>query len=167
MNNPCPYRVFGSRTHQYAARPRLTKAELEAFEVGQGITLPAEYAEWLTWFGNGGVGPDNGLYPLGDWDLVYGQRLKAGRLDQPFPYTEPWMPLTADETDRDGTITLSWSGEYEHFLIVSGPCAGEVWVDDRSEDGGLYPAEAQGLRLSFYDWIDSWITRAFRELNGG
>ncbi len=130
------------------------------------MTLPVEYSEWLTWFANGGVGPDNGIYPLSDWDVIYGQRVSTVRLDRPFPYTEPFHPDDEDDSHRDGTVTLAWSGNYEHFLVVTGPCAGEVWVDDRGNDAGFYPFEAQGMRLGFYDWVDSWITRAFRELNG-
>lgn len=147
--------------HRYVARPRLPLRALLAWELGHGLTLPAEYREWLTWMGNGGVGPDNGLYPLEDWNLVYGQR-EEGSPEQPFPFDE------AGELDsgqlRHGTVSLSTQGCYEHFLVVSGPCAGEVWVDDRSSDGGLYPETSGTLRLGFYDWIDSWITRSLREL---
>lgn len=130
--------------------------ELEAFELVHGLTLPAEYREWVTWVGNGGVGPDNGMYPLSDWDLVFGERLPGDSLKDPFPYTEGIQDAT-----RDGTITLSSTGSSEHFLVVNGPCAGEVWVDD---EYGLFPSLAGGYRLGLYDWIDRWLTRSIRHL---
>jgi hypothetical protein len=38
-------------------------------------------------------------------------------------------------------------------LVVSGPHAGEVWIDDRSSDGGIRPADP----ARFDGWYLSWL----------
>ncbi len=143
---------MGAVCHRYRAAPRLSQAEVTAFEVAQLVSLPAEYREWITTVGNGGVGPDEGLGPLGEWDLVRGEKAReADFLRLPF---EPGQ-------GRRGTLCLASREGREPFLVVSGPAAGEVWMD---EGGELKPELGQGLRLGFYDWLDAWIGRSLREL---
>lgn len=43
------------------------------------------------------------------------------------------------------------------WLIVTGPEAGNVWMDDRSSDGGWMP-----LRLTFLRWYERWIEKSLR-----
>lgn len=164
---------------------RVSLQYVKNFERDHGISLPEEYREWMTSVGSG-VGPDYGITPLSKWDIVFGQRVGKYTPDflrTPFPYAGPWdLPCPDagapksdwnerereyfDDRHRSGTITIGSQGCYEHFLIVTGQCAGEVWVDDRSSDGGLYPEgipgrdHREGERLSFYDWVNCWLIRA-------
>lgn len=143
---------MGAASHRYRAAPRLSEAEVAAFEVAHLVSLPAEYREWITAVGNGGVGPDEGLGPLAEWDLVRGQRIR-----EPDFLRLPFEPGSG----RRGTLCLASRELREPLLVVTGPAAGEIWMDDGGE---LKPEVAQGLRLGFYDWLDAWIGRSLREL---
>ncbi len=152
--NRRPYRIVGAASHRYRAAPRLSEAEVAAFEVAQLVSLPAGYREWITTVGNGGVGPDEGLGPLAEWDLVRGQKVtQADFLRQAFDSGQ----------GRRGTLCLASHPRREPFLVVSGASAGEVWID---EGGSLAPQVVQGVRVGFFDWMDAWISRSLRELGG-
>ncbi len=127
---------------------------MAAFEVAHLVSLPAEYREWITTVGNGGVGPEDGLGTLAEWDRVLGQKVQeADFLRQAFEASQ----------GRRGTLCLASHPRREPFLVVSGPAAGEVWVD---QGGQLAPEVVQGVRLGFFDWMDAWISRSLRELGG-
>lgn len=56
--------VFGASSHKYKLNPVTTIEKVEEFEEKYGIKLPKEYVNFLTKIGNGGAGPDYGLFPL-------------------------------------------------------------------------------------------------------
>ena len=52
------------------------------------------------------------------------------------------------------------------WLVVTGPEAGNVWQDDRAEDGGVYPMrDAEGRRLTFAAWYMAWLDEALKQLD--
>ncbi len=57
--------------------PRLTEAQLEAFEAAYGVTLPAEYRWFLRELGDGGPGPAYGLLALTSQGLDLGLAVAA------------------------------------------------------------------------------------------
>jgi hypothetical protein len=57
-----------------------------------------------------------------------------------------------------GAVYLAHHGcAYYDWLIVSGPHRGQVWTDNRADDGNLDPAAP-----SFSDWYMGWLDRAER-----
>lgn len=60
-------RQFGALDHEYRLGPTLSEKELAAFEMEQGVRLPADYRMFLAQVGNGGAGPYYGLVPLNAW----------------------------------------------------------------------------------------------------
>src|SRR5262245_5439146 len=97
---------------------------------------------------------------------------------EPFPHSGPWNDLTGeppeeDEGDEsydarmeafeeqyfsprhmDGAIPIADLGcALGHWLVVTGPEAGHVWCDHRSEGGGIFPlAAAERERVTFLQW---------------
>ncbi|MBR6983076.1 MAG: SMI1/KNR4 family protein [Ruminococcus sp.] len=57
-------KVFGASSHKYEFDPPADISEVRAFEQKHGIKLPENYVRVLTELGNGGAGPDYGLYPV-------------------------------------------------------------------------------------------------------
>ena len=57
-------RLSGSDKHRYCFAPVKPLSEIRHFEARHHIKLPTEYVQFLTQVGNGGAGPDNGLYSL-------------------------------------------------------------------------------------------------------
>jgi hypothetical protein len=62
----------------------------------------------------------------------------------------------------NGAIPICHLGcALRQWLIVNGPCKGEVWHDDRADQEGVYPAlDAQGKRHTFTSWYLSWLDEA-------
>ena len=52
-----------------------------------------------------------------------------------------------------------------YLLVVRGKEAGNIWVDDRAGDYGIYPAisKTTGGRLTFIEWYDEWLTESLSQ----
>ncbi len=114
----------------------------------------------------------------------------VGTLKTPFPYYEAWNDLAGepegtladndeDEYERqmtlfeeryyaqlDGAIPLCHLGcALRQWLIVSGPEAGNVWDDNRADNGGLSPLKTPSLdRVTFFHWYRNWLDDALAQL---
>jgi hypothetical protein len=175
---------FGANEHGYRIGRPLTPAELQAHEQRMGVSLPDEYRRFLTELGHGGAGPYYGLFTLGSRDPecinVFG-----GDLSKPFPWTDRFNP---DEWERGcGVEGVEWyeDGKYagmflpgalylchygcglRFFLIVSGPCKGEVWRDWQADGEGIAPVlDAQGIRMGFVNCYELWLDQSLKGLLG-
>lgn len=138
--------------------------------------------------GNGGSGPAYRLFPLTDWsyelDVSSDDFLSAD-----FPYTETWNMAqdfdTEGEDYYDTEEFQKWEEEYfsnthitgsmrichygcaiYYLLVVTGREAGNIWVDDRANDGGIYPALSKTTKekLPFIQWYDEWLTESIGQL---
>ena len=108
--------VFGASTHGYRIRPRLPASEVEAFEQQFSIRLPEDYREYLLSVGNGGAGPDYGVFRLGfhadGYESVpWVPRHDVGTLAAAFPFSQPWnLPVgywpETDESDPPSDATI-------------------------------------------------------------
>jgi hypothetical protein len=108
----------------------------------------------------------------------------GGDLRKPFPWTSSLNP---DEWGRGRDIGdlegVEWdeNGKYagmflpgalylchcgcaiRNFLIVHGPCKGEVWRDDQASGKGIFPeVDEQGNRLGFLDWYERWLDKSLQ-----
>jgi uncharacterized protein (TIGR02996 family) len=90
------------------------------------------------------------------------------------PSTPPWAWTEEDEEDEEdegeesslyqdaGTLVLCHEGcGILHLLVVMGPSRGQMWVDDRCNDQGLYP-----LGVGFLDWYERWLDSTLARGNG-
>ena len=57
-------RAFGANYHKYELNPTATIKEVRQFEKEYNIKLPEGFVKYLTEVGNGGAGPDYGIYSL-------------------------------------------------------------------------------------------------------
>ena len=181
------YRIFGSGQHRYKFNPRLTFNEIEKFEKTNEIKLPSEYKEFITQIGNGGCGPIYGLFPISMWNFEL-DICESDFLHKEFPYTKSWKATKnfieqgdyfdtpefqewEEENFSNKHITGSmrichYGCAIYYLLIVSGKEAGNIWVDDRANDGGIYPALSRRTseRQTFFQWYDEWLTESIDKL---
>lgn len=164
----------------------MTEQSLGEFELEHHIKLPEGYRDFLKYMGNGGAGPYYGLEPLGNglfMDLDYKDRSGKINPSLEFGFTDAWnLPISKYEdtiTDEEYELLIQ-KREQEYFdpkwtngllricnfgcgvsinLVVNGPEYGHIWVDDRCNDGGVYPDHYFGNkeRLGFLDWYELWL----------
>ena len=176
--------AFGASKHRYQLNPPASEDEVAAFESKYGVRLPEGYRVFITTLGNGGAGPWYGLEPLGNGtydDLDF----RSGAIDpgRPFPHEAAWNldfenlgGSNDDVSDDDAYESLM----EEYFdprwvqglirianygcgvtlnLVVNGSEYGNVWVDDRGSDGGIYPDPYfdRTERTDFLTWYETWL----------
>jgi len=191
------FQVFGSESHQYQFKPCLSNKDIQVFESRYSITLPSEYRNFLLEVGNGGAGPGYGLYGLAGIESEDVTPEKPYRenyeiLSKPFPLTEAWNDLDLianndaylDNKFIQGTLTITnyGCGIYA-MLVITGEQSGNIWIDDRTNDNGIYPASLSFCHsfhdaepddsnvnsdeeqpLSFYDWYEDWLNRSLEQI---
>ena len=186
--------VFGAEDHRYQVNPPLKEADVARFEGKHDVRLPEDYRTFLLEVGNGGAGPAYGVFPLGQMDDGWKlRRWKEGNgfigdLSAPFPHTRRWnklpkMPKVKDshpdferlleERDRiywstdnvNGAIPICNLGCcLRHWLVITGREAGRIWVDERADEGGLFPLSTTAKRrYNFSEWYDKWLASSLRQ----
>lgn len=169
---------FGVQKHKYELNPTISESEIEDFEKTYQISLPLGYREFLKQVGNGGAGPYYGLESLEDSryvDLDYkGDNFVD--ISQPFMLSDYWNPIQEIDNQEEyeayqeeymhdkwinGMIKLSnfGCGVFIH-LVVNGNEYGNIWVDDRGNDAGIYPdyyLSKDDQRIDFLSWYEAWL----------
>ncbi|AUB37733.1 Flp pilus assembly protein TadD, containings TPR repeats [Nostoc flagelliforme CCNUN1] len=199
------FEVFGSESHQYQFKPCLSNKDIQVFESRYNITLPSEYRNFLLEIGNGGAGPGYGLSGLSgiESEDVIPEKLYPENyeiLSKPFPFTKAWNDLDLiaknntdfvtknddyfDDKFIQGTLSITnyGCGIYA-MLVVTGEQSGKIWIDDRTNDNGIYPAclsfchafhdinpddsypnSNEEQPLSFYEWYEDWLNRSLEQI---
>jgi len=51
-------------------------------------------------------------------------------------------------------------------LVVNGTEYGNIWVDDRCNDAGIYPDQHFGNkgRITFLAWYEAWLDKSLNEI---
>jgi hypothetical protein len=190
------FTVFGANTHRYNLNERLSEEDINRFEKKHQITLPEGYVLFLTQIGNGGAGPFYGLEPLKNAlfaDLDYKNKDYLLDPSQPFLHIKPWNldfspTVNEDENEEEyfkqyeafeeiyfvekemnGTIAICNFGcGVKINLVVNGQEYGNVWTDDRVNDGGIYPSLELGNEkpITFLDWYELWLDNSLYEITG-
>ena len=150
--------------------PCLSEHLVQEAEARYGIALPEEYHRFLLLMGNGGAGPDYGVFPLEDCleHSVDDTRL----LREPFPHVQAWN-MTPEELgldpDRDygafdkayfsdayvqGALKISTEGcAYSTRLVIAGSERGHMWWDGRTTDQGIRPLGGLGFFAEYERWL--------------
>ena len=150
--------VFGASAHDYALREPLREADVVAFERQHSIALPADYRAFVTQLGDGGAGPFYGVCALGAFedDEPWTPGEFIGHPGARFPHKAAWnAPMEViDAVNKgdhaaeaayhacglDGIVPLATEGcGLFDVLVVTGPEAGHVWHDARTDYGGVVP----------------------------
>jgi SMI1 / KNR4 family (SUKH-1) len=179
--------VFGASNHRYELSEVKSEMELTDFESKYKITLPEPYRLFLKEMGNGGAGPYYGIEKLESGiysDLDYKNPMYKIDPSKEFPFTQAWN-LEFDHSDEEiyykqkdeiyfdekwanGLLRICNFGcGISINLVVNGSEYGNVWVDDRCNDGGIYPNEYFGNkeRTDFLTWYELWLDKSFQDIN--
>lgn len=180
--------LFGARRHKYNFNSPLKESEVESFERRFNIRLPEDYRCFIMNIGNGGAGPYYGLETLENSlfaDLDFKRENEFVDPSIPFPITEPWN-LEYEGNEDDESEVESFDEQYfdpkwdsgilricnfgcgvTMNLVVNGAEYGHIWVDDRCNDGGIYPDPyfGQTERTSFLEWYEMWLKRSLNDIH--
>jgi hypothetical protein len=179
---------FGAKSHKYQLGAPLAEVKLQDYEQQHGVALPYEYRRFLTEIGHGGAGPFYGLFPLDSHDPEF-INMFGGDLGKPFPWTSAFDPdgwerglsigdLEGVEWDEEGKYVgmflpgalylCHYGCAIRIFLIVCGPCEGEVWRDSQADGKGIFPeVDEHGNRLGFLDWYELWLDKSLQGFTTG
>ena len=170
------YSIFGSEDHKYKFNPKIPAQVISAFEKNHNITLPKSYKDFITKFGNGGCGPKYGLMnlELGVFDTPhYPEESEIIRLSNIFKFKTFW-----NMEDFPTEDLCAWEAEYEDSkwtdgmlrichegcgtfsnIVITGEEKGNIWIDDRANDGGIYPVNhyAGKKTTTFFEWYINWL----------
>lgn len=183
--------VFGAGSHLFRLNAPIPESRVAQFESQHEVALPEDYRRFIIDLGNGGAGPYYGIFKLGEMDDCFNHKPWKendgfiGKLAEPFPHTEAWNDLHAYPEEKDdedayeveldafdkvywdsknvnGAIPICHQGcAYRNWLVVTGPEAGNVWVDLRVDYKGLVPVNLKsGRRAGFLEWYYEWLTCA-------
>ena len=74
---------------------------------------------------------------------------------------DKWKPSLVD-----GAFPIAHQGcAIRNYLVVSGDERGNVWVDDRANDNGIYPETLNSSsRVTFLEWYLSWLDEALAKV---
>lgn len=177
-------KVFGASSHKYELNPVISLEKVQDFEKKYGLKLPPAYVKFLTEIGNGGAGPDYGLYSL---EIV--EANNSGWLNQDVSKeafidekmtNEMWKKAMGDEDDEydedeydegeyddimsrvyTGMLIIGTQGcTYDTLLMCKGSEYGKIVYIDWNLEGDCPPYLTD---MTF----EEWYIRFFEEIANG
>lgn len=168
---------FGAYSHQYKLAAPASEEAIRKFEEQQGVRLPEEYRDFLTFIGNGGAGPYYGLYGLKalEDDLSDSRGLRWCRsLEEPVIYPkmseEEWDRNVNPESRRKGEKVYPYTGVLPigtqgctlmTGLMLTGPYRGQVVYYDNDFCGPPFFVREKGFR----SWYERWLREVIAGYN--
>jgi len=153
--------------HRYRLETPLAADKLATFERQHGITLPHDFRQFLTQLGNGGAGPDYGIFALGQGEEEPLPEAVLKNLCTSFALDERWNDTgLLEEPERyygyellAGAMPIATHGcAMDYWLVVSGPHKNEIWFDKRTDGEGVEPVcEMDGRHTTFGQWYARWL----------
>jgi hypothetical protein len=147
--------IFGAKEHHFLLNSPLAEVDVCELEHRHNIKLPDEYRHFLIAVGNGGAGPDYGVFSWGncdggDWSEADGF---VGILSEPFPFAVAWNDLQGkppvephgnDEEEREYEKQYTeFERRYFDSSLVNGAvpichqgCALRIWLVLTGEQTG-------------------------------
>ncbi len=177
------FNVFGANSHKYSFNPTINEEELVLFENKFEVKLPKDYRNFITNIGNGGCGPNFGFFrpENGIYDIPLNKKQsEIIALKKEFKFKKSWNLEDFPKNDYDKWLDeyddIKWtngmlrinhlgSGMYSN-LIISGIEKGNIWIDSRTNEGGIYPSNYYNkeLKNDFLSWYLNWIESSIKEL---
>lgn len=102
------YELFGASKHGYRLNDPIKIDFVHQAEEKYGFILPEDYVQFITQVGDGGAGPDYGIYPFVDF------LTKADNLS-----TESWKESYRQSLSKLLTLHPMQAGEVEEYAIVT------------------------------------------------
>ena len=177
------FKTLGAESHQYIFNTTIDENELLLFEKEHQIKLPEDYRKFLKTFGNGGCGPDSGIFKLenGIYDIPLNKKQsEIITLKNEFRFDDFWnleeiskenYDVWEDEYDKlkwtDGMLRIGHlgCGMYSN-IVITGNLKGTIWIDSRTNEGGIYPANYynKNIKNDFLSWYLNWIESSIKIL---
>lgn len=173
------FKVFGAKDHKYVLQNPISFEELEKIEKKYKIYLPDEYVAFITCLGNGGAGPDYGLYSLQkaidetdkDTDISKTSLFTSNKRLKEFMDKNNKVS-GADEQFCDfskvfnGTMEINTEGcTFRNNIILNGCNAGKViaicW-DTIEEEIETFNCKKE--LVNFLDWYEKWLDDSTKNL---
>lgn len=168
---------FGAYSHQYELAAPATEKAIRKFEEQQGVRLPEEYRNFLTFIGNGGAGPYYGLYGLKalEEDLSDSHGVRLYRvMEKPVIYPkmseEDWDRVADPEGRKKGNEPHPYAGVLPigtqgctlmTGLMLAGPYRGQVVYYDEDFCGPPFFVREKG----FLSWYERWLREVIAGYN--
>ncbi|MCF3111173.1 SMI1/KNR4 family protein [Niabella sp. CC-SYL272] len=82
-------------------------------------------------------------------------------------FEKKWELISGTEHDQ-GRLCLADDGCIQVSLIINGPEKGNMWADERINDGDMHPLNQLGSteRLTFLNWYELWLDQALAKIQG-
>lgn len=82
-------------------------------------------------------------------------------------FEKKWDLISGIEHDQGRLYLADYGCGVQVSLIVNGKEKGNMWTDDRINDGGIYPSTELGNRekISFLDWYELWLDNGLRKMH--
>ncbi|MFZ3500353.1 SMI1/KNR4 family protein [Streptomyces sp. 5.8] len=139
---------FGEEHHEFRLGPRLSEAQVSAFEAEHRIDLPDPYRQFVTGLGATGASPFYGLISLENCRLFTMDPREASEAPRGF------TPAHRGEQERDLFLHIIEMGCTDLCLIaVTGPLAGRVLTGNSDGFWGPNVSSAK----DFLDWYERWL----------
>ncbi|MDJ0644260.1 MAG: hypothetical protein QNJ15_15710 [Erythrobacter sp.] len=168
--------------HRYRMEEPLPEEAAATFERLSGVQLPADYRQFLTQIGNGGAGPYYGIYPFCEEeegplpDEILRDVAKPFALQSTWNGNPPGEAGSRTHFEPDdayysfsvmaGALPIATQGcALDYWMVVSGPQAGQIWFDKRTDAEGIEPVlDAEGQIMTFGPWYEAWLDSAYARL---
>ena len=147
-----PLQVWG---HRYELNPPVNDKFIFDFEKEYDIKLPLDSREFYLKLGNGGAGPDYGLF---SFDLIQEYLPK----DQP-----DHLKTLFKKRTLEGCIYISDMGcAAWELLVISGRERGQIFLDVRADMGRVIPyVIGDNKKISFLEWYEHWLDEYLERIN--
>ena len=176
------FKIFGAEHHKYEFNSEITEVQLIGFEKQHNIELPEFYRKFILHFGSQGCGPNYGLLNL-DYAILstpsYPKESERINLSNDFRFKSHWN-INYEQGDYgkwekeyfepkwiDGSIRICHEGcGYYVILVVKGSEKGNVWLDARASDGGIFPIgyNKGKTQTKFNEWYINWLNESIKKM---
>lgn len=166
------FREFGAREHRYEFNPSIGIDKVREFETASGLTFPEAYVQYLTQIGNGGVGPNYGLFPLEKIKAIYdpNEEIFLDKEDNAEEWAEICRAYDESLENDDGEYLRIESRAFNGSVIIGTPgctmytilmCKGENYGKIGVIDSDMVEeCPPQISDKTFEEWILEYFRRA-------
>lgn len=169
--------IFGAKCHKYKLSRTIRLDKLKKIEEKYGVYLPDEYVAFITFLGNGVVGPNYGISSIENLLQPIYDEIEDGifiDITKPsyFSSKEKLKDFREinkkieDDDERDnhsykilnGTIRISLGGcSISYYMIINGFNTGKILVvNEDCIECGFYDSNYDRL-IGFLDWYEEWL----------
>ena len=171
------YTIFSSGSHRYIST-NVPAADLSQFETANGITLPANFRDFLLTIGTG-AGPDCGILTLMQMTKEFNEWLvyldgNSKMMSNCNLTNEDAATLLIEKkrsyNDRqckklnnaNGILPIQTGGcTYFTYIILNGEQKGKVWAVN-IEGFETFPCGTQN-EFDFLDWYENWLDESLEK----